>query len=82
MTDVPNYPWEGAMRRAGITRRIRPYDLRHNFVTKALEAGADPKALAEIVGSRPETLIRHYQHVTKKLHRETVAKIPALNSDK
>ena len=28
--------------------------------------------------SRPETLMRHYQHVSKKLHRETVAKIPAL----
>ncbi len=72
--------WEGALSRAGITRRIRPYDLRHNFITQALADGADLKALSEIVGSRPETLMRHYQHVTRELHRQTVAKIPALIS--
>jgi len=70
--------WAGTLKRAGITRRIRPYDLRHNFITQALEAGADIKALAEVVGSRPETIMRHYQHVTKKQHRKTVAKIPPL----
>jgi integrase len=71
--------WEGALKRAGITRRIRPYDIRHNFITQALADGADLKALSEIVGSRPETLMRHYQHVTRELHRQTVAKIPSLN---
>jgi len=70
--------WAGALARAGITRRIRPYDLRHNFITQALEEGADVKALSEIVGSAPETIMRHYQHVTRKLHRETVAKIRPL----
>lgn len=73
--------WEGAVKRAGITRRIRPYDLRHNFITRALEQGADLKALSEVVGSRPETLMRHYQHVTKELHRQTVARIPPLKID-
>jgi len=73
--------WKGALARAGITRRLRPYDLRHYFVTTALEEGADIKALAEVVGSRPETLIRHYQHVTKEIHRQTVAKIPALDPE-
>lgn len=70
--------WAGALARAGITRRIRPYDLRHNFITQALEEGADVKALSEIVGSSPETIMRHYQHVTRKLHRETVSKIRRL----
>ena len=70
--------WLGALKRAGITRRIRPYDLRHNFVTQALESGADIKALSEIVGSRPETLMRTYQHVSTDLHRKTVAKIAPL----
>lgn len=55
--------------------------LRHNFITAALAAGADLKALAEIVGSRPETLTRHYQHVTRSLHRKTIAKIPPLDPD-
>jgi len=70
--------WRETLRRAGITRRIRPYDLRHNFITLALEEGADIKALAEVVGSRPETIMKYYQHVTKKQHRKTVAKIPPL----
>lgn len=72
--------WKGALKRAGITRRLRPYDLRHFFffITHALENGADIKALSEIVGSRPETLMRHYQHVTTELHRKTIAKIPNL----
>lgn len=70
--------WKGALKRAGITRRLRPYDLRHFFITHALENGADIKALSEIVGSRPETLMRHYQHVSTELRRQTVAKIPPL----
>ncbi len=68
--------WRKTLARAKITRRLRPYDLRHLFVTQALEAGGDHKALSEIVGSRPETLMRHYQHVTSALHRRTVELIP------
>ena len=74
--------WASALRRAGITRRLRPYDLRHAFVTQALERGADIKALAEIVGSRPETLMRTYQHVSHELRRRTVEKIPGLDYTK
>ena len=64
--------WRAALTGAGITRRIRPYDLRHRFVTSALEAGADIGALSDIVGSRPETLRKHYQHVTREMHRRTI----------
>ena len=71
-------PWKKAIKKAGINRRIRPYDLRHNFITRALEKGADMKALSEVVGSRPETIMKFYQHVTSDIHRQTVAKIPAL----
>ena len=70
--------WKGAVRRCGISRRLRPYDLRHHFITRALEEGGDLKALSEIVGSRPETITKHYQHVTRELHRKTIEKIPSL----
>lgn len=33
--------WKRALAQAGITRYIRPYDLRHSFATEALSAGAD-----------------------------------------
>ena len=72
------HSWQGALKKAGITRRIRPYDLRHAFATAALERDADIKALSEIMGSRPETLMRTYQHVSTKLRKDTVNKIPAL----
>jgi integrase len=68
--------WEHTLEKAKITRRLRPYDIRHLFVTQALEAGGDTKALAEIVGSKPETLMRFYQHVSGSLHRRTVELIP------
>jgi len=70
--------WKLTLKRAGIKRRLRPYDLRHRFVTRALEEGADMKALSEVVGSRPETLMRHYQHVSKEIHRQVVGKIPPI----
>jgi integrase len=55
--------WTTAKLRAGITRRIRPYDMRHYFVTEALKAGSDLKAVAEIIGhSNPTMILKHYQH--------------------
>lgn len=70
--------WRQALKRAKITRRLRPYDLRHAFATAALERDADIKALSEIMGSRPETLMRTYQHVSSQLRRITIGKIPPL----
>lgn len=67
--------WKNTLKNAGITRRIRLYDLRHAFITSALEAGADLKALSEVVGSRPETLMRNYQHVSRALRRAAVETI-------
>ena len=67
--------WENTLIRAKIKRRLRPYDLRHNFITAALEEGADIGAVAAIAGSSPDTLRRHYQHVTNRLRRNTVALI-------
>ncbi len=70
--------WENALIRAGIKRRLRPYDMRHNFITAALEEGADIGAVAAIVGSSPETLRKHYQHVTNRLRRKTIGLIKPL----
>jgi integrase len=69
--------WNAAKTAAGITRRIRPYDLRHAFVTFALRAGADLGSTSQIIGhSRPDTTIREYQHVTKDDHRRVVDLTP------
>jgi integrase len=70
--------WRSAVAAAKIGRAVRPYDLRHHFVTRAIEEGADLKALSEIVGSAPQTLIKFYQHVTTRQHEKTVALIKPL----
>ena len=72
--------WAGALKRAKINRRLRPYDLRHAFATMPLESGADIGALAEIMGSNPETIRRHYQHVSKAAKWKTVNLIPKFNA--
>ena len=71
-----NSAWRFAKKNAGITRRLRPYDLRHFFVTTALEAGNDYKTLSEIVGSSPETIRKHYQHVTSNAKISLISGMP------
>lgn len=69
--------WHSTLEKAGITRRIRPYDMRHYFVTEAIKAGADLKAVAEIVGHSSLTMIlKHYQHTVVEQKRFAVNSIP------
>jgi integrase len=71
--------WARALRLAGITRRIRPYDLRHYFITKALNSGADLKATSKIAGhSTPVTTLQTYQHVLYNDMRNAVDCVPSL----
>lgn len=68
--------WATALRRAGITRRIRPYDLRHAFATELIAAGADLGTVAKLMGhTNVQTVLRSYQHV---MTSQKVAAIEAL----
>jgi integrase len=70
--------WQTAKKKAGIKRNIRPYDLRHHFISAALAAGHGIKSVSEVVGSSPKTLMDHYQHVTSQQHVQVVHSIPSL----
>lgn len=71
--------WHNALRRAGIERRIRPYDLRHAFASLALMHGADIKSVAEIMGHRGITmLLTVYQHTRFEQRRRAVNAAPEL----
>lgn len=71
--------WKAALRRAGITRQIRPYDLRHAHATQALAHGADIKAVSQNMGHADTTMIhRHYQHVLVKQRDNALAVVPNL----
>ena len=66
-----------AKKKAGITRRLTLYALRHAFATMALAAGGDLKSTSEMMGhSRPDTTMRIYQHTNIALHRQAVDRLP------
>lgn len=68
-----------AKKKAGITRRLRPYDLRHAFASAILEGGGDLKSTSELLGhTRPDTTIRVYQHTSPAMHRAAVERLPGL----
>lgn len=65
--------WGAAKRRAGVTRRLRLYDIRHAFITTLLEKKADLKSVSEMAGhASPEITMRIYQHVSSNLKRDAV----------
>lgn len=65
--------WKNAKRRAKVTRRLRLYDIRHAFATRLLAAGANLKAVSEIIGhSSPNLTLEVYQHVDNDLKRQAV----------
>ena len=72
--------WTRTLERAGITRRIRPYDLRHAFATDALRAEKDVGTVAKLMGhSSPEMVLRTYQHVVNAQKKETVEALPDID---
>ena len=57
-------------------RKVRFHDLRHLFVTTALENGMDVKTLSAIVGHvSAKTTLNVYTHVTDAMQRTAAAKI-------
>lgn len=55
------------LKKAGIMRHIRPYDLRHGFATEAIPAEADYGTVTAPMGRKsPMMMLKHYQHVKKR----------------
>lgn len=73
--------WKKCKQDAHITRRLRPYDLRHAFATYALDAGADIQAVADTMGhSDISMVLKHYQHGKEEARRAAVESLPDLSS--
>ena len=59
--------WANTLQKAGITRRIRPYDLRHAFATELIAQGVDIGTVAKLMGhSSPNMIYQHYQYMLDK----------------
>ena len=70
-------------KKAGITRRLRPYDFRHAFATWVLGEGVDLKSTSEILGhSSAKITTKIYQHTNMAMRREVINKLPVLEVPK
>ena len=75
--DIIKSAWRDTKKAAGITRRMRPYDLRHAFATYALDNDAEWKSVAEIMGhSNPTMILTHYQHTSESSRRAAIESFP------
>ncbi len=73
--------WSTALKKAGITRYVRPYDLRHTFGTQLVAAGVDIGTVAHLMGhSTPAMLLKHYQYVLDTQKKNAVESLPKLYS--
>lgn len=71
--------WGQAKKRAGITRKLRPYDMRHFFVTAALANGADIKTVATLAGhADAQMILKHYQHVQEHQKKNAIVAVPSI----
>ncbi len=74
--------WATAKKKAGIARRLRPYDMRHAFATGLLSAGTDARTVADLIGhSRPDTTLNIYAHADTALSRAAIAKLAPLTTE-
>ncbi len=60
--------------RAGIDGSIHPHTLRHSFATHLVEAGADLRAVQEMMGHKSITTTEIYTHLDRTYLRETLEK--------
>lgn len=73
--------WEITLQRAGISRRIRPYDLRHAFATNLIAGGVDIGTVAKLMGhSTPTMVLTHYQYVMDSQKRAAIEALPEIGN--
>jgi len=74
--------WRTALAKAGVTRRVRLYDIRHFYITYALASGAPITELAERVGhASTQMIVNVYAHLAKDLQTNQAFDLPDIYED-
>ena len=50
----------GLVEQGKISQYLKPYCLRHSFITRLVREGVDIKTIATLSGNSPETIVNHY----------------------